>query len=986
MLQIRNIKKTYYPKKGEPVVALNNVSIDFNEKGMVFILGKSGSGKSTLLNLLGGLDKYDSGEIIIKDKSSINFSQADFDSYRNTYVGFIFQEYNILDEFSIGKNIGLALELQNEKADQQTIEKILSEVDLVGYANRKPAELSGGQKQRVAIARALIKNPEIILADEPTGALDSNTGKQVFETLKKLSKEKLVIIVSHDREYAEYYGDRVIEFKDGEVISDITKYQSKSTVVSDGISIIDNKIVHVKKGHKLSSKEKEDILAFIETNESDIILSKDVNSNLDFKKGARIDNDGNKESFRDTIESDYKKDEITSSFKLIKGRLPIRYSLKMALSSLKTKPIRLFFTILLSAISIALFGIADTAGSYDKYNNSIRSLRDSNINALTFTKEQKISDWYSVPVPLLETDLKDIETKYSDFNFHKSYKLKGFSLRIFSGPEWWGDSNPYFLDLITNYTVISNEFLNDFGYSLEGSLPILDNEIVLSKYAAEGYVKYGIKDNEENIVKINSYQDLIGKNLYNNSEVIYKVVGILDTNFDASRYADVKESGYSSNFNYMELTTLKEYGFHSSLFVSKDFAPNTKDTVFEIGDNYNVFMMNANYSEYWFNHSMFYSSDFNTIFFDDNKDTLNTNEITVSSNTLDKMFSSSGAPNYYNDVTKEFYNAYENYVKNIYFSISDKFKEYVREELESQVVSEDRILEIINSLNYSSYLRYLEDEFSDENPLGADILSGEEILELIHSQLHKEYVENVNKYIDDNNISFSFKFKDMYNDEEKSLPLTLVGISFFEYGYVSCSMTEKTYNDNFPVSNIYQVSAGLNSNDSRNVSLAKHLDILDSNDYHYSIKDPVNVLISQLNNTIEQIAKYFIYVGIGFAVFAALLLFNFISTSITYKKREIGILRAIGAKSSDVFKIFFLESLIISLISFIIGLVIALTGIYFLLLAFRNQIGLLITILVFGIRQAILMLLISIAVALIASFIPVYSTSRKKPVDAIKNL
>ena len=186
MLEIRKLTKIYKSKTGESVKALDNVSIAFPESGMVFILGKSGSGKSTLLNIMGGLDSYDNGEFIIKGKSSKDFGGSDFDAYRNTFIGFIFQEYNILDDFTVGANIGLALELQGKKATNEKISAILSQVDLLNYAKRKPNELSGGQKQRVAIARALVKEPQIIMADEPTGALDSNTGKQIFDTLKEL--------------------------------------------------------------------------------------------------------------------------------------------------------------------------------------------------------------------------------------------------------------------------------------------------------------------------------------------------------------------------------------------------------------------------------------------------------------------------------------------------------------------------------------------------------------------------------------------------------------------------------------------------------------------------------------------------------------------------------------------------------------------------------------------------------------------------------
>lgn len=231
MLSVRNLVKVYKAKGGTEVRALDGVTVDFPETGMVFLLGRSGSGKSTLLNVAGGLDKPDSGEVIVKGKSSKDFTGSDFDSYRNTFVGFVFQEYNILNEFNIEQNIALALQLQGKKNDKEAVNAILERVDLAGMGKRKPNTLSGGQKQRVAIARALIKEPEIIMADEPTGALDSNTGKQVLDTLKKLSETKLVIIVSHDREFAEQYGDRVIELKDGKILTDTTKTYAEPTDV-----------------------------------------------------------------------------------------------------------------------------------------------------------------------------------------------------------------------------------------------------------------------------------------------------------------------------------------------------------------------------------------------------------------------------------------------------------------------------------------------------------------------------------------------------------------------------------------------------------------------------------------------------------------------------------------------------------------------------------------------------------------------------------
>ena len=255
MLELRNISKTYKPKEGTPVRALKSVTLSFDDRGMVFVLGKSGCGKSTLLNLIGGLDIADSGEIIIEGKSTGSFKESDYDRYRNEYIGFVFQEYNLLEDMTVGENISLAMELQGNTSDKGRLEEILEQVGLKGYAQRKTNELSGGQKQRVAIARAMVKNPKIIMADEPTGALDSTTGKAILDTLKELSESRLVIVVSHDREFAEYYGDRVIELADGKIISDITKETAQSRKESEGLSVVDDKILHIRKGYKLTKED-----------------------------------------------------------------------------------------------------------------------------------------------------------------------------------------------------------------------------------------------------------------------------------------------------------------------------------------------------------------------------------------------------------------------------------------------------------------------------------------------------------------------------------------------------------------------------------------------------------------------------------------------------------------------------------------------------------------------------------------------------------
>ncbi|MFA7105879.1 MAG: ATP-binding cassette domain-containing protein [Candidatus Izemoplasmatales bacterium] len=221
MLEINRVKKIYNTKQHNHI-AVNNISLSLPSTGMVFILGKSGSGKSTLLNLIGGIDNCTSGEICFNGRNICDYNKKQLDNYRNYHIGFVFQEFNLIDQLSVKDNISLALEIQsnNQIEVKKEILNSLIEVDMVDFINRKASELSGGEKQRIAIARALIKRPEVILADEPTGNLDSENGLKILSLLKALSKERLVLVVTHDRYFALQFADRLIELSNGVVKSD----------------------------------------------------------------------------------------------------------------------------------------------------------------------------------------------------------------------------------------------------------------------------------------------------------------------------------------------------------------------------------------------------------------------------------------------------------------------------------------------------------------------------------------------------------------------------------------------------------------------------------------------------------------------------------------------------------------------------------------------------------------------------------------------
>ena len=225
MLQLKDIVKKYNTG-GTEVEVLKKVNISFRESEFVSILGASGSGKTTLLNIIGGLDKYSSGDMLLMGRSTKEFTDRDWDSYRNGTIGFVFQSYNLIGHLSVIENVKLALSISGESNKENDIKakRVLEDVGLGDHLYKKPNQLSGGQMQRVAIARALVTNPKVILADEPTGALDSKTSVQIMELIKEISKEKLVIMVTHNPELARKYSDRIVSVKDGEIIEDTNPY------------------------------------------------------------------------------------------------------------------------------------------------------------------------------------------------------------------------------------------------------------------------------------------------------------------------------------------------------------------------------------------------------------------------------------------------------------------------------------------------------------------------------------------------------------------------------------------------------------------------------------------------------------------------------------------------------------------------------------------------------------------------------------------
>ena len=955
MLETLHLTKVYKTKGGADVRALDDVSIQFPEKGMVFLIGKSGSGKSTLLNVCGGLDSTTSGAIIVKGRSSNAFSQSDFDSYRNTFVGFIFQEYNILNEFTVEDNIALALELQGKPKDKKVIADLLEQVDLTGYAKRKPNTLSGGQKQRIAIARALVKSPEIIMADEPTGALDSATGKQVFDTLKKLSKDKLVIVVSHDRDFAETYGDRIIELKDGKVLSDVTKTHEQQQELSENISVVGDTLC-VKKGTELTEEDFAEIKSFLSQANSDIIIASGEREVKSFKEVNHITDNGEMEVFRDSSEHpvEMKKYRPEES-RFIRSKLPIRHAIKIGVSGMKTKPIRLAFTILLCTVAFIFFGLLSTMTFYDSEATFKQSLQESNMDMVKMGKVYSITEVWHYDGESYENTM-NMDTKFSKKELEEY--IQKYGTDTFGGVSVWynlntqSNSSRYWNNEIMTMAYLQEN--NSLRQNITGKYPANKDEICISSYTADVIFNCKAYDKETGkLIELSAPEDIIGKNIDLNG-VRYKVVGIIDSGRIPEKYDALKESDGTDYQLYSSLYYELQDGLHLVGFVSEDRLEmiSEEETYYYGMDQFMTQRMvvgmnfgtdkayafpewsNAGYGGYNAN-----KDAGQMIPFDSAKTSLADNEVVVSLG----LFCSLITETYGDDISPELAKLVEELMLN-------------GKEVE-------KIQEFISIIQKDGKTYTLGTKLFDE-------FEGLQIGDI------KEYTI-VGLWVEGNGLNSE---KLLFNDTEAT---ALWGTQKANLNYYSEYFS--TYVE--PKDAFYgTLFVPYDHSEEQTDSLWKI-----SQNTEYDEDGSKIILTSTLIDNLEMVdamvkalSKVFLYVGLVLAVFAALLLSNFISVSISYKKREIGILRAVGARSLDVFKIFFSESFVITAICVVlslVGSVICCVAINGLLVSMISA-----SLFVFGPLSLGVLLAVAFATAVIATFLPVWNAAKKKPVESIRAL
>ncbi len=1136
MLEVKHLKRVYKVKNGQPVYALDDVS------GLVFILGKSGSGKSTLLNVMGGLDKVDDGEIIINGKSSKEFSGSEMDSYRNTYLGFIFQEYNILNDFTVKENIGLALQLQHKKATDEEIDKILAEVDLTGYGKRKPNELSGGQKQRVAIARALVKEPKIIFGDEPTGALDSNTGRQVFETLKKLSKDKLVVIVSHDRDFAEHFGDRVIELKDGKVISDISKMSVEAKQEKPGVSILGNNVIRIEKGHTLNVDDLDIINKALANKQTDTFITADEHVNDVICEAARIDKSGNRQEFISTNYDDIKTGD--EKFEVIKSNFSLRNAFKMGSRSLKVKPFRLVMTILLSSVSFTLFGASVTIGLFSSATAMTDTAIADNITTsfLNTSYQQEHFEENYLPEEekkaLEDHGGKVYDTIQANYNFSNNVpNTNDITYLNFQ-------NNAYYSSYLTSGVPASNTFINDAGFTLvAGTLPVETSDVALSVHSFETFQDFGFVDTIDSSYILSAtdttnpitYDKIIGHYIScfdsNYNSQTFRVTGFIDTHFDNDTYGTYRKRTESVNWTdetYQGLFSMQD-SLHQCLFMNP-----TITSVKSMDKEANSSLASLSTMGYE-SHMPFgyYPSHKNIAFFDENKTSLNEDEAVVH---YSNYFQILGVYNEENQRTYTPENAYSDYAKTSIMSCDLTNRNFVYNvfipEASSYLVSREKFLEFKDTETFKVFFEQREENYGFYNNYGqfrdpsdesnflypwendasyvltdydksilyectakyllnifnmevtnaryySDMVSEVERLKIdfdeqcpmtnrdklicfsektnsIREEFVQEYAESIyERYKDNanysaiyermkvdsipkvttlNEILFSEQIKEIvseYNEYYLNeigsyiqlLDLQDVSLKVTCYGYETKEFNIKIVGFDFDIPSYKQSVLHFNESTTTKFREANndydrrdenHVCLLpkdkgqllsffeyiekknkefDSYDYgsrpvgiiKFHINDYKLSSVQSLSSVLSILTQVFIYVGLALAVFAMFLFYNFISISINNKKREIGILRAVGAKRLDVFKIFYSESFIIAIINFILASISTLVLSFMLNGLFQENSGVTFNIMSPNILVFIVIMAISLGTSIIAALIPVTRLANKKPIDAIQN-
>ncbi|MGN0812634.1 MAG: ATP-binding cassette domain-containing protein [Candidatus Coproplasma sp.] len=855
MIEITNLTKVYKSKK-QRTVALDNVNLSFGDSGMTFILGKSGCGKTTLLNMLGAIDRFDGGEIAVDGCKLSKMSEKERCAFRNSYVGFIFQEYNLIDDFNAGENVAVAQELQCREPVDGEISAIFDELDLHGMEKRKTGELSGGQRQRVAIARALIKDPRIILADEPTGALDSESGENLMQQLKEISKQRLVIVVSHDRDFAERYGDRIIELKDGRVIGD-----------------------------------------------SSPIASPQSNRTLSLKF----------------------------------ARLKSKRAIGMGLRTAVKKPVRLITAVLLLTITVCLLGMSCMITLFN-HNEAIKRTiynvdRDYTVETAKYVTggtNVARSGRYDVKMLMDDGDLQ----KYTSLTGLPCLGIIGdafsFKNSVYEKPaNSLSSENIY---TFNSCSVLTEQIIQDFNFELLGNLPQAENEIVITQYTVNTFISYGYTDGESEIA-ITSAEDMIGKTVsfgysYIDSSDCIVCGVILNLDFDKTAFERAVSSAsqpYLKDNLEKEQTFYEKYYLHRTLFVSPEKFESHKKSVdniyLDVGLIKRDAVLDISNRDLFIKGSIAGFGDLDLLIYGSEKYNAKTTKEVLFNQTLNDgqcvlgLFEFLALVAEYDipldgvDCNQYGCTTLNQFINNNFYSV-EKIGRIIEEDYSYLITDnysrEYRVEQVLTAFSRGSYslfgIPFAEILYTDIADVVEKYAVGMTVRVGGTSSMVKEFALAGLVFGDDTSFN-----------GDGAVCLTQADAEEISYGAVD------NYYD-YLISPMPEEKKAVYALYDDGLSSATGLHFSMENFEQFAVED----FELQLTIAIELCS---IVCGI-LAVFAIILLFNFILSSIAFREKDIRILKNLGAGKGEIFKIFLAESLLTVLLGFILGLAFVLLGIW----------------------------------------------------------
>lgn len=874
LIQLKNIQKTYSTKNGVTFRALSNVSTTFDGTGLVYLVGASGSGKSTLLNVIGGLDDYDSGELILAGRDMKSLKSREVDSLRNTLMGFVFQEFNLIDTLTVFENVKLALDMQSRK-DREIVRKVLKEMGIEDKAKNKTKDLSGGQRQRVAIARALVKDPRIILADEPTGSLDEATSKEVINILKELSKTRLVIVVTHDIETAAQTGDRIIEMKDGKIYRDVRRRGENEVLDTSQTEFFSNTLMCVPQGERLTEEDADKINDAVEqsarktfiTVETDRRKVKAMHPNLreavDFGKQKSDKEDSALSDPEFVPYKDVKSEMESVEFK--KSRLPFLHAMRLGLNNLNYKKARLILTVVIAFVAFALFGTAQSFASYDM------------LAAITSTIEKdEIESVSVVPVggnEISENDLAKLLSATDGAEYAKQYGL------TFS-PQ----GSMYYGWLLQNFDgVIETDDISELGLSaLYGSSSCAGfGEAIISEFAAISLLRNGV-------ITADTMADVVGKTLQTSSGRDFVIAGVFACD-DCEKLMD------SGEYNALETLLARSRDGWGQLYVKKGFV-----------------------------------SDFGKTFMD--------SSISVGVEIFSEVLE-----------------------KQEYTQSPKSQASFVRGGYKPSDVTPVVGVGAVESVNDIVIGRYLLKDLGFGSHGGYDV-STEDLVSLNGDPARRLVL----RY---GSMSMDATGKGVFAADEFRIVGITDGYDLIMHEDLKLEMFERATRPEK-----LRVCFG-------GTRVDKAVEAIYDSGFrisaHFVDNYDIAIMIMQiLHHVLNGLA-------IGLCLLVVLLLFNFISTSIKMTKKHIGILRALGAKKSDTFKIYAIEGFIMTAFAFVLAVVTLTVGAPLLNVMLSAALGHYFSLFEIGIVVYLTMAALALAVTTVSVLIPLRKFNRITPVGAI---